>query len=327
MFKKIIEFIKGLYFVRLAIVILKRITLPGFDNIPIFFVGEFFLKGIFKGDISQRAAALSFTFLLAIFPALLSFFSLIPYIPISNFQPMLLGFLEGLIPQSTWSVIERIIIDIVSMPRGGLLSISFLFSIYLASNGMMAVSKAFNRSFYQIETRSAIKQRLYSLLLVLIIALLIILSIVAIALGRIFINYFEVKHILTGAFAVYLLVFLKWIIVMMLVFFAISFIYYVAPSNKKYYRFVSAGSSLATLMSLLLMIGFDFYISSFTRYNALYGSIGTLIVVMMWLYFNSISLLIGFELNVSILKARQGIARFKKTTSKKKKTQSFSRKK
>lgn len=316
MVKKIIKYFKGLYFVRLVTVILKRITLPGFDNTPIYFVGEFFFKGLFKGSINQRAAALSFTFLLAIFPALLSFFSLIPYIPISNFQPMLLGFLEGIIPQSTWKVIERVIIDIVSRPRGGLLSVSFLFSLFLASNGMMAVSRAFNSSFYQIETRSAVKQRLASLLLVAIIALLVILSIVAIALGRFFINYLEAKEILSGAFAVYSLVFFKWIIVMMLVFFAISFMYYVAPANKKYFRFISAGSSLASIMSLLLLVGFDFYISSFTRYNALYGSIGTLIVIMMWLYFNSIALLIGFELNVSIMKARQGAIRTKRRTKK-----------
>ncbi|MDD2412897.1 MAG: YihY/virulence factor BrkB family protein [Bacteroidales bacterium] len=312
MVKKIIEYFKGLYFVRLLTVILKRITLPGFDDTPIYFVGEFFFKGLFKGSINQRAAALSFTFLLAIFPALLSFFSLIPYIPISNFQPMLLGFLEGVIPQSTWKVIERVIIDIVSRPRGGLLSVSFLFSLFLASNGMMAVSRAFNSSFYQIETRSAVKQRLASLLLVAIIAFLVILSIAAIALGRFFINYLEAKEILSGTFAVYSLVFFKWIIVMMLVFFAISFMYYVAPANKKHFRFISAGSSLATIMSLLLLVGFDFYISSFTRYNALYGSIGTLIVIMMWLYFNSIALLIGFELNVSILKARERIVRPKK---------------
>lgn len=312
MIKKITNFILNLYFVRLVIVILKRITLPGFDKIPIYYVGEFFIKGLFKGDISQRAAALSFTFLLAIFPALLSFFSFIPYIPISNFQPMLLGFLNDIIPESTWRVVERIIVDIVSRQRGGLLSITFLFSLYLASNGMMAVSRAFNSSFYEIEARSVVKQRFISLLLVLLIGLLIILSIVAIAAGRFLINYLEAKDILSGAFALYSLSFVKWIIVLMLVFFAISFLYYIAPANKKYYRFISAGSSLATMMSLLLLVGFDFYVSSFTRYNALYGSIGTLIVVMMWLYFNSIALLIGFELNVSILKAREGIERVKK---------------
>ncbi len=312
MIKKIISFVSNLYFVRLVIVVLKRITLPGFDKIPIYYVGEFFVKGLFKGDISQRAAALSFTFLLAIFPALLSFFSFIPYIPISNFQPMLLGFLNDLIPESTWRVVERIIVDIVSRQRGGLLSITFLFSLYLASNGMMAVSRAFNSSFYEIEARSVVKQRFISLLLVLLIGLLIILSIVAIAAGRFLINYLEAKEILSGAFAIYSLSFVKWIIVLMLVFFAISFMYYIAPANKKYYRFISAGSSLATIMSLLLLVGFDFYVSSFTRYNALYGSIGTLIVIMMWLYFNSIALLIGFELNVSILKAREGIERLKK---------------
>lgn len=306
MVKKIKEFILNLLIVKLAITILKRISLPGFDKIPIYHVGQFFVKGLFKGDISQRAAAMSFTFFLALFPALLSFFSVIPYIPIDNFQIQLLSFLEELIPQSSWKVIESVIIDIVSRQRGSLLSISFIFSIYLASNGVMAISNAFNSSFHAIETRTAFRQRLVSFLIIGIISILIVLSITSIALGRYFISYLSEHSFINDSFTLGSLVFLKWLIVMALVFFAISFLFYLAPSNKKYYRFISAGSSLATFMSLLLLIGFDFYVSNFTKYNAVYGSIGTLIILMMWLYFNSIVLIIGFELNVSIYKAKEG---------------------
>lgn len=311
MVQKIKDFILKLYFVKLLIDILKRFSLPGFDKIPIYYVGHFFVKGLFKGDISQRAAAMSFTFFLALFPTLLSFFSVIPYIPIDNFQIQLLGFLEELIPQSSWKVIESVIIDIVSRQRGSLLSISFIFSVYLASNGVMAISNAFNSSFHAIETRTAIRQRLVSFLIIGIISILIVLSITSIALGRYLISYLSEHAVINDSFTIGSLVFLKWLIVMALVFFAISFLFYLAPANKKYYRFISAGSSLATIMSLLLLIGFDFYVSNFTKYNAVYGSIGTLIILMMWLYFNSIVLIIGFELNVSIYKARSG---FEKVT-------------
>ncbi len=307
MAQKIKIFILNLFIVKLIITILKRVSLPGFDKIPIYHVGQFFIKGLFKGDISQRAAALSFTFFLALFPALLAFFSLIPYIPINNFQPMLLSFLEELIPKSTWVVIESVITDIVSRQRGSLLSISFLFSIFLATNGVMAISQAFNSSFHAIETRTGFKQRMISLLLVGIITVLIVLSIASIAMGRFFINYLSDQNFLNSSFSIASLVFLKWLIVLALIFFAISFIFYLAPANQKYYRFISAGSSLTTFMALLMLIGFDFYVSNFTKYNAVYGSIGTLIVLMMWLYFNSIALLIGFELNVSIYKAGKNL--------------------
>ncbi|MGI6320237.1 MAG: YihY/virulence factor BrkB family protein [Bacteroidales bacterium] len=305
MFKKIKDYILQLRFVRLTIIFLKRVSLPGFDKIPIYYVIKFFLKGLFKGDITQRAASLSFTFFLAIFPALLALFSFIPYLPIDNFVPTLLTLVEDIMPEAAWQIIEPIINDILLRQRGGLMSISFLISLFLTSNGVMAISRAFNRSYYNIETRTALKQRLMSFYLIFIISLLIVLAIASIGLGRFFLKYLESHELISGGFMFKLLVFIKWLIVMLLIFFAISFIYYLAPSNKKYYKFISAGSSLATFMSLMLMVGFDYYISNFTRYNALYGSIGTLIGLMMWLYFNSILLLIGFELNVSILKARE----------------------
>jgi membrane protein len=168
----------------------------------------------------------------------------------------------------------------------------------------MGISKAFNNTYHAIDARPALKQRGISFVLVLIFTILIVTAIGFIIGGKVLVNYLEYKQLVDNSIGVWALVVGKWITVMALMFMAISFIYYLAPANQKYYKFISAGSTLATLMSLLLIVGFDAYISNFTHYNVLYGSIGTLIAMMVFLYFNSMVLLIGFELNVSIYQAR-----------------------
>ncbi len=305
--KKITNFVLDLPAINFIVVLLKRYSLPGFNKLSIWNVGSFFIKGLFKGDINQRSAALAFTFFLSLFPMIISFFTIIPYIPIENFQNTLLNTLSEVVPASTWQMIEKLITDIVSRQRGGLLSISFLFAIYLATNGMMGISKAFNHSYHGVENRSRGKQRLISLLLVSIIAVLIIIAMVFIIIGKFAINYLLLNGLLNNDFALWTLIISRWLIVLALIFFAISFIYFLAPANEKFYKFFSPGSILASFLGVVLLVGFDAYITNFTSYNLLYGSIGTIIVMLVWLFFNSFVLLLGFELNVSIYKAKQKI--------------------
>jgi len=302
---RIIQWGLDLPIVSQIIALSKKISIPGFSHIPIYYVFNFFVKGLSKGYLSQRAAALSFTFFLALFPLIISFFTLIPYVPIANFQTTLLNTLSEFIPQATWDVIGPIITDIISRQRGSLLSISFISALYLASNGIMAISTAFNNSYHGIDTRKPFKQRMMSLFLLTIISLLLVTAIGLIIGGKILTGYLVDRELLQSGFALNALIFGKWVVVMALVFLAISFIYFLAPANKKYYKFLSAGSTLATLMVLLLMVGFDAYVSNFTHYNVLYGSIGALIAMLIFLYFMAIVLLIGFELNVSIYQARK----------------------
>ncbi len=307
--EKILLFVKNLPIIRHLIMISKEISLPGFSKIPIYYVLVFFFNGLFKGDLSQRSAALSFTFFLALFPAIISLFTFIPYIPISNFQNTLLTTITEVVPEATWDVLGPLITDIISRQRGSLLSISFLSALFFASNGVMGISKAFNNSYHAIDTRKAFTQRLISLWLVAILALLVVLAVGLVIGGKISIEYLISNEILRGSFGINMLILGKWLIVMALMFISISFIYYIAPANKKYYKFISPGSSLATFMSLLLLVGFDAYVSNFTQYNALYGSIGTLIALMIFLYFNGMVLLIGFELNVSIYQAKKSFSK------------------
>ena len=291
--------------VRKFVVWSKRFYLPGFDGVPLFFVADFFFKGIQKGAITTRAAALSFNFFLAIFPAIIFFFSLIPYIPINNFQDSLLTLLQDFIPEKAFEAVEGTLIDIIKRPRGNLLSIGFLLALFFSTNAVTSIMEAFNHTFHSIETRSAVKQRLVAIGLVFLLSILVVLVIALITIGPIILNWLKSHHLLTDNLTLLMLGAGKWLITVALLFFAFSILYYFAPSRKLRFRFISAGSTVTTLLFIAASVGFNFYVNNFARYNSLYGSIGTLIIIMLWIYFISIIILLGFELNASISVARK----------------------
>jgi len=283
----------------------RRIVLPGFDGIPLYDVTKFFLQGIFKGYISTRASAIAFSFFLAIFPMIIVFFSLIPFIPVTDFHVTLMDLMREVTPQNTFETIESTLEDIITRPRGGLLSITFILAVVFATNGFDSIIEAFNGSVHAIETRSWIRQRLVAILMLFIVSIIIILSITMITVGTFALNVMLEQGILKGWISYYLLQFGRWIIILAMFFFTVSFIYYLAPAKRRSFRFISAGSSLATFLSLAASIGFNYYVKNFASYNALYGSIGTLLIIMVWMHFNALILLIGFELNASIYHAKQ----------------------
>ena len=282
----------------------KRIVLPGFDGVPLYDVAIFFYNGLRKGDLNTRAAALAFNFFLAIFPAIIFFFTLIPYIPIHDFQDSLLNLLKEFIPGQTYAAVEDTLFDIIKRPRGGLLSLGFLLAMFFATNSVNSLIDAFNRTYYTVETRSAIKQRMVSIFLVFILSFLVILAISLITFGPVVLRWIEDFGILTDWLTLNMINIGKWVIIFALLFFAFSVLYYFAPTVKHRFRFITAGSTLATLLFIATSIGFNFYVNNLASYNTLYGSIGTLIIFMLWLYFNSIIVLVGWELNSSISVAR-----------------------
>lgn len=294
-------------FVRRSVIVSKKLKLPGFQGVPLYNVVVIFYHGIMKGDITTRAAALSFNSFLAIFPAIIFFFTLIPYIPIYNFQDSLLALLQDLLPRQTFEAVRGTLFDIIMRPRGGLLSVGFLLAMYFATNSVNSMIDAFNKTYYTIETRSAVKQRMVSILLVFIISVLVILAIALITFGPVVLKWVQDIGLLTDWLTIYLISVVKWVVTFGLLFFAFSFLYYFAPTGKHRYKFITAGSTLATILFVATSIGFNFYVNNFSSYNSLYGSIGTLIVFMLWIYFNAIIILIGWELNSSILAAHRSI--------------------
>ncbi len=282
---------------------LRLIILPGFYGVPLYDVLVFFVKGIFKGSISTRAEATAFNFFLALFPFIIFLFTLIPYIPISNFQETLMSLFEDLIPADTFEMVESTITDIVLRQNTGLLSLSFVLTFIFATNGVSAIMDGFNKTWHSIETKNWWQQRLTAVFLTVTLSFLVILAIGLITMGGTIIAWLLNLELVRGDFTLILLMVMKWIIVVLITFLSISLLYYYAPARRRQYKFFSPGSILATALLIVGTLAFNYYIINFSRYNALYGSIGTLMVFLIWIYFNALILLIGFELNASIKQA------------------------
>ena len=302
---KIFDFILGLKIVQAPIHISKKIILPGFDGIPLYNVLKFLITGLQKSSLTTRASSLAFRFFLALFPTLIFLLSLLPYIPIDDFYNELLLVLKELLPDQAYQTSVDTINDLFNKKHNTLLSFGFLFALYLASDGVNAMIMAFQNSYHTTKKVSFIKLRLTSFLLLFILTLLMVLAVGLIVFSSIFISYLISNDILSGDVSLVMLNIGKMVILLLLFFLGISSIYYFGGLGYKKFRFISAGSTLATLLTILLSFGFAFYVNNFASYNKIYGSIGTLIVIMLWLYFNSLVLLIGYELNASIKHAKQ----------------------
>ena len=282
----------------------KKLVIPGFDGLPLYNVLEFFVKGIQNGSLTTRASSLAFKFFMAIFPSIIFLITLIPYIPIENFQDQLLTLLHDILPHNAFEATRETFEDLLKHQRGDLLSFGFLFALYLSTDGIHAMIKAFNKSNQSIETRTVWKIRMISVLLVFILTFLILIAIALIVFSGVAMDYLVNKHVLQDSFTIYLLLVGKWIVILGLFLCAFSFLYYLGPDEKLKWKFITAGSTFATLLAIVASLAFSFYVNHFGNYNKLYGSIGTLIVIMLWIYFNSIIILLGFELNASIHSAK-----------------------
>ncbi|MFC1732822.1 YihY/virulence factor BrkB family protein, partial [candidate division KSB1 bacterium] len=241
------------YIIRIS----RSIILPGFEKVPLFDVAVFFFKGLQRGTLTTRASSVSFTFFLAIFPSVIFFFTLIPYIPFNEFKETLLLLINDFFPKNTYEAVTTTIEDIILRKRGDLLSFGFILSLYLSTNGIRAIIVAFNQTYYTIETRSAIKIRIIAFFLVLIISLIVIIGITLIIGGNFALDFIEEKNILRSQWTIYMLIIGRWLVTYVMVFLVISLLYYYAPAEKKHFRFFSPGSSFATFLSILTTVGFN----------------------------------------------------------------------
>jgi membrane protein len=283
---------------------INKLVLPGFDGVPISQVISFVVKGFRKGVLVTRASSIAFNMLLALLPASIFLFTLIPFIPIPNFQQELIKLFENILPSNAFNFLETTIIDIVTHKSKGLLIIMFLATVVFSTNGIHAVIHAFVVSAHTFKTRSWVNQRKISVFLLLVVIAMISTAGFLVIFGKLAFNRLVALHIIKRHFMFIFLSFLRWLVVVLLLFLAISFLYYFAPAKRTGFRFFSPGSTLATLLFILTSLGFSAYVNNFGQYNKLYGSVGTLMVILIWLYLNSIAILIGFELNVSIMAAR-----------------------
>ncbi len=274
---------------------------PGFDRAPLDTVVKLTVKGLFgRGVLVTRASAIAFNMLMALLPATIFLFTLIPFIPIPNFQTELIKLFENILPETAYSFLEGTIIDVITNRSGILLVTMFLATIIFSTNGIHALMHAFNVSAHGFQSRTWVQQRKIAVFLLMLILLMFITAGALIILNHSVVDKMVETGVLRISFVFYLVMTFKWILIIAMLFFAISTLYYLVPAKKKDFRYISPGSILATGLFILTSLGFSAYVNNFGQYNKLYGTIGTLIVILIWLYLNSIALLVGFELNVSI---------------------------
>lgn len=280
----------------------KNILIPGFKGIPLFDVSKFLISQVKKVGLTERAAAISFNLIMAIPAGCIFIFTLVPYLPISKqFNIELLKLTSDVTPnQTTYKFVKDFLDDFFNTPRTGLLSFGFLLVIFYASNAMMGVIRTFDKSITAHRINFLHKRwraiRLTIILILLIIATILILigqEQLAIVLKKLFQMKRKAKIPWWNG--------VRWFIILGLLFYAISFIYKFAPSLKKRWSLISPGSILATTLSLITTFIFSYWVNNFGSYNKVYGSVGTVMIIMLLVYINSLILLIGFELNVSIM--------------------------
>ncbi|NOT74985.1 MAG: YihY/virulence factor BrkB family protein [Cyclobacteriaceae bacterium] len=289
---------------------LKKIKIKGRGNhhLSLYKFFKIFLFNIQEDEIMDRANGVAYNFILAIFPTIIFLFTLIPYI--STYFPAIttdgiMLFLSDYMPSSMYEVVSGTVTDILSKQRGGLLTFGFVFALYLATNGMMALMRSFNACYKTVENRGFIRMRLTATGLTLLLAIVLFLAVFLLIIGQVALD--RVTHQLSDysnmkmdTLSLYGLFSLRFIVIFIVFFFAVSFIYYWGPAVHYNWKFFSIGSFIATLTCLAISYGFSFYITNFGSYNKVYGSIGALIALMVWIQLLTVVLLFGYEINASL---------------------------
>jgi membrane protein len=277
----------------------QTITLPLFDGLSLYDVAIFFWKGIYEGAVTSRAASISFSFFLALFPGVIFVFTLIPFIPIEGFQHELFRLLRDVLPPNSFDAAYSTITDILTIKRGDLLGITVAAALFFATNGTLALIGNFGQTIHHLNVRGFWSQYLAAFWLTLALALLLIGGIAVLALGEVWI-----PTLIPGENGIWITALARWVVLLGLVLFAISLLFYYGPMRSAPWRFISPGALLATVLVWLTSYLFGIYVTDFSRYNQFYGSIGTLMIIQLWIYVNAIGLIIGFELNASMARAK-----------------------
>jgi membrane protein len=291
--------------VRLIRLFMMKLRPWGFEGLSLFSVSIFFVEGLQKGALTTRAAAISFRFFLAIFPVLIMLLSLIPVIPIENFQDDLFASIRDFFPGDTFSLVEETVADLINKSHNTLFSIGFILSVFYASSSVNAVLQGFNESYNISDKGGVVIIRLISILLVLILSIFIFTAVLLIIFSGVTFEWMVNKNIVSND-DVILLQLAKWVISLLLIYASITILYNVGDFEHRRWRTFTAGATLTTLLLIITSGGFAWFVNNFASYNKLYGSLGTFLLLMIWVNLNSNILLIGFELNTSIMRAKNG---------------------
>jgi membrane protein len=269
----------------------------------VYHVGKFFFNSLFDEDLMLRASSLAFNFFLALFPSIIFLFTLIAYIPIKDFHDQILLNIESLLPDNAFQVLLTTIDDILNHQNLSLLSFGFVFALYFSSNAFNSLMVAFNKYIPVKEKRSWYAARWRSIWLTVLVVMIFLTIITVITYVNLSIGWMSDKDWVSVRLNYWMLQIFQYLSLFILIYIVFSTLYYYGSAKLAEWKFFSPGSTLATILSLITTVGFSFYVNNFNSYNKLYGSIGTILVLMLVIYFNCIVLLVGFELNSSIDRA------------------------
>lgn len=279
----------------------KKFTLPGFDKVPVYEVLKFLFEEIKKDQLPTRARSIAYSFFIAFFPGMIFLFTLLPYIPLENFQVEFLKIINQAVPdQVAQDFITFTVDDLLNRPRQGLLSLGAILTLYFSTQGVVSIIESFNKTYSIYTNRNIFQLHWMAFKLTVLLFIMFVTSIVLIIVGQQLVQFLVSIFNIQSKATIFFLNVMRYLIILVLYFFSISTIYYYGPSTKKKFRFISVGSTFATIVSLLGSYLFSAYVSGIDRYDNIYGIFGSIIIFLVWIYVNAFVLLIGFELNASI---------------------------
>jgi len=273
-----------------------RTKLPGLEGLTLYELLRIYIAGIIKGALNYKAGSIAFTFFMALFPFALFLLNLIPYIPIDNFQESFLLFVEQNVPPTTYDAIELILVDIMNNSYKSLISTGVIMSVIFMANGVNAIINGFQSSSHLTISRNFVRQYLIAIVLSVLLSLMLVLSVAVYLSVEVFMHFSEYPYLADigrNAFVVSMILL------------TVSILYKFGTKETKHLSFISYGSVFTTILMSLTSVAFGFYVSKFAKYNELYGSIGTLLVIMIYIWINCMILLLGFELNAAIYTAKR----------------------
>jgi len=280
--------------------VLNRVMIGHRPAVPLYDLLVYLLHQLRHSDLSLRASAIGFSFFLALFPGLLFLFTLMAYIPVPGLEQTIRRTAHELLPPPALELLMTTVEDILRRQQGGLLSFGFLLAFYFATTGISTLSQSFNLSLDVKESRGFVLQKLTTLGLTILLTLCLLSALLLILLGDFILSEMDRRGWIPDGLLPLLLSGLLWLGIVLLVYVGISLLYYFAPNAPRRHSFFALGSTLATLLFIGSSMGFSYYVQHFGNYNRLYGSLGTLIVLMLWIYVNALVILIGFELNSAL---------------------------
>lgn len=282
----------------------KKIKIPGLEGMSLYDVLEMYVIGIVKGALTTRAGGIAFSFFMAIFPFLLFILTLIPYIPIDGFQDGLLSLMQEALPPKTFEAVDFVIKDIINNQYGGLLSFGFLASIFLMTNGVNAIFGGFEYSYHVTEVRNVLRAYFVSLAVSLLMSLFLIVTVTLIIFYQIALTRIhKIGWLNTGDLDLFY--YGRGFLFLVMIFTIVSLLFRYGTKQGKEVKFFSPGAILTTVVSMFTFYLFGIYVVKFAQYNQLYGSIGTLLILMLFVWLNAIILLLGFELNATIYRLKR----------------------